>query len=191
MDSSSRAVAEVAWGSRDAHVQSAATRRPRTQAVGARSTPHLPFGFAAKPSPSKPWARGLLSASWERGSLDLPACGLRRGSRSGPVWPVIINLSSRPSRGAKPRGADDVRLPQGRPHQADSRRGREIKARSTSRGAPDASHDDRDQSRRQPKQGPRFLFGAKGASIGAEYRGIQQRFPYRCNETKTSRTEGW
>ena len=59
-------------------------RRPRLvnrhaliKAAGgwARGTPHLPFGFASKPSPSAPWARGLLSAFWERGSPDLPACG--------------------------------------------------------------------------------------------------------------------
>ena len=47
---------------------------------------------------------GLLSAFWERGYPDLRACGLRRGSRSGPVWPTFINTCSRPSRGAKPRG---------------------------------------------------------------------------------------
>ena len=41
---------------------------------------------------------------------------------------------------------------------------------------------------RQPVQCPCFLFGAKGASVGVEYRGIMQRFPYQCNETKTSRT---
>ena len=41
---------------------------------------------------------------------------------------------------------------------------------------------------RQRAQRPCFLFGAKDASAGAEYRGIRQRFPYRCNETKTSRT---
>ena len=40
---------------------------------------------------------------------------------------------------------------------------------------------------RQPVQCPRFLFGAKGASTGAEYRGIKQRLPFRCNETKTNR----
>ena len=40
---------------------------------------------------------------------------------------------------------------------------------------------------RRPAQCPCFLFGAKGASTGAEYRGIKQRFPYQCNETKTSR----
>ena len=76
---SGRVVAEVAWGSGDAHVQSTATRQPRPQALGARSTSSLTLGFAAKPSPSEPWARGLLSAFWERGSPDLPACGPRRG----------------------------------------------------------------------------------------------------------------
>ena len=43
---------------------------------------------------------------------------------------------------------------------------------------------------RQPIQCPRFLFGAKGASAGTEYRGIKQSFSYRCNETKTSRAAG-
>ena len=76
----------------------------------------------------------------------MPGCGLWRGSSSGLVWPIYINPSSRPSRGAKPRGADNARLPQGQPHQAGSRGGGEIKARSTSRGAHDASHDDRDQA---------------------------------------------
>ena len=37
---------------------------------------------------------------------------------------------------------------------------------------------------RQRVQHPYFLFGAMGASAGAEYRGIKQRFPYRCNETE-------
>ena len=39
-------------------------------------------------------------------------------------------------------------------------------------------------------QRPCFLFGAKGASASAEYRGITQRFPYQCNKTKTSRLLG-
>ena len=76
---SNRAVAEAAWGSGDAHVQSTATRQPRPQAFGTRGAPYLTLGFAAKPSPSEPWARGLLLAFWERGSPDLPACGPRRG----------------------------------------------------------------------------------------------------------------
>ena len=59
----------------------------------------------------------------------MPACGLRRGSRGGPVRPIFINTSSRPSRGAKPHRADDMKLPQEQPHQAGSRGGGEIKAR--------------------------------------------------------------
>ena len=72
-------------------------------------------------------------------------------SSGGLVRPVFINPRSRPSRGAKPRGADDARLPQERPHQAGSRGGGEIKARGTSRGARDASHDNQDQAGASPR----------------------------------------
>ena len=65
-------------------------------------------------------------------------------------------------------------------------RGGEIKARQTSRGSRDVSHDDRDQAGASA-QCPCFLFGAKGANAGAEYQDVKQRFPYQCNETKTSR----
>ena len=115
-------------GCGDAHVKSTATRRPMPQAVRARDASHLPFCLSARPSPGAPWARGLLSAFWERGSPDLPACGLRRGSKGGPAWPIFINTDPRPLRGAKPRGADDTELPQARPHQAGPRGGGEIKA---------------------------------------------------------------
>ena len=37
---------------------------------------------------------------------------------------------------------------------------------------------------RQRAQRPCFLFGAKEVGAGAEYRGIKQRFPYRCNKTE-------
>ena len=116
------------WGSGDTHVQSNAMRRPRPQAVRAHSASLLPFRLPARPSLGAPWARGLLSAFWERGSPDLPACGLWRGSRGGPAWPIFINTSSGPSRGAKPRGADDRKLPQRQPRQAGSRGGGKIKA---------------------------------------------------------------
>ena len=47
-------------------------------------------------------------------------------------------------------------------------------------------------ARRVPAaQCPPFLFGAKGASAAAEYRGIKQRLPFRCNKTKTRRTTRW
>ena len=59
-------------------------RRPRPQAVRARGASLLPFRLPARPSLGAPWARGILSAFWEWGSPDLPACGLRRGSKGGP-----------------------------------------------------------------------------------------------------------
>ena len=49
------------------------------------------------------------------------------------------------ARGHASRGGR-CKVPQGRPHQADSRGGGEIKARATSCGAHDASHDDQDQA---------------------------------------------
>jgi hypothetical protein len=66
-----------------------AMRQSGPQAIGARGTSPLPFGFATKPSPSAPWARGLLSASWEPGYPDLPAYGPGRGPLSGLVWPIF------------------------------------------------------------------------------------------------------
>ena len=62
-------------------------RRP----FGTRGAPNLTFGFAAKPSPSAPWARGLLLAFWEWGSPDLPACSPRHGYASGHVRSIFIN----------------------------------------------------------------------------------------------------
>ena len=180
------------WGSGGTHVQSTATRRPRLQDFGAHDALPLTFGFASKPSPSAPWARGLLSAFWERGSPDLPACGPRRGYASRPVRPIFINKAFKTlarcqaSRGGQHKtssGAASPGWPAG---------GGEIKARQTSRGSNDVSHDDRDQAgaRWAPActQCPCFIFGAKEASTDAEYRGVKQRFPYQCNETKTSRT---
>ena len=81
----------------------------------------LDLGFASKPSPSAPWARGLLSAFWERGSPDLPTCGPWHGYASRPYDPSSSTRRSRPSRGAKPRGADDARPPPEQPLQAGSR----------------------------------------------------------------------
>ena len=120
------------------------------------------------------------------------ACGVARVVAQ--YGPSLSAQDSRPSRGAKPRGADDTRLPQERPHQAGSRGGREIKA-----GVPRevlvtqavTIETRRTPSERRPVQCPCFLFGAKGASTGVEYRGIRQRLPFQCNETKTSRAAGW
>ena len=53
-----------------------------------------------------------LSAFWEQGSLDLPACGQRRGSSRGPTRPIFISSSSRPSRGG---GEIKARVPREEP----------------------------------------------------------------------------
>ena len=165
---SSRAVAEAAWGSGGAHVQSTATRCPRTQAVRARGASLLPFCLPTQPSLGAPWARGLLSAFWERGSPDLPACGLWPAAwlKGGPGWPIFINTNPRPSRGAKPRGADDAELPQARPHQAGSRGGGEFKAGYLTRCRMTQAMTTKGASRAPAAQCPPFLFGAKGASAG-------------------------
>ena len=42
----------------------------------------------------------------------------------------------------------------------------------------------------QRAQRPYFLFGAKEASVGEEYRGIRKRLLYWCNETKTGGRQG-
>ena len=54
-------------------------RHASTEAAGfwGRGAPYLTLGSAAKPSPSAPWARGLLSGFWEWGCPDLPAYGPR------------------------------------------------------------------------------------------------------------------
>ena len=121
----------------------------------------------------------------------MPACGLQHGLGGGPTRLIFISPSSRPSRGAEPRGMDDRKLPQEWPHQSGLRGGGEINARVPredpmmeamtikARRAP---------GRRRPTQGPCFPFGAKGASTG---QGIRQRLPFRCNNTKTSRAAGW
>src|SRR3954463_12883311 len=101
----SRAQNKGAWGNSAAHVQSTATRCPRPQAVRARGASPLPFHLSTRPSPCAPWARGLLSAFWERGSPDLPAYGLRHGSNGGPAWPIFINTRLKTlARGQASRG---------------------------------------------------------------------------------------
>ena len=137
---------KAAWGSGDAHVQSTATRQPRLQAFGARGAPRLIFGFASKPSPSAPWARGLLSAFWERGSPDLPACGPRRGCASRPVQPIFINKAFKTlARGQASRGGRR-KTSSGAASPGCLARSGEIKAGRALRGSNDASNDGRNQA---------------------------------------------
>ena len=113
---------------------------------------------------------------------------------AGPYDPSSPTRHSRPSRGAKPREADDRKLPQMRPHDAGSRGGGGIKAR-VPREDPMMQYMTIETRRapggRRLAQCPSFPFGAKGASTGVEYRGIRQRLPFQCNKTKTSRAAGW
>ncbi len=100
------------------------------------------------------------------------ACGVAQ--RGGPARPIFISPSSRPSRGAKPRGADDRKLPQKRPRQAGSR-GAKRSRQGTSRGAHDASHDDQG---RQAGASPRSvllssLVQREQAQAGASSKGTR------------------
>ena len=117
----------------------------------------------------------------------MPACGPRRGSTSGPIRPIFTSKHSRLSRGAEPREADNARPPQGRPHQAGSR-GVERSWQGAPREVSVMQAMTTKARRAQRVKCPRFLFGVKGASAGAEYRGVKKMFPYRCNMTKTSGT---
>ena len=118
----------------------------------------------------------------------MPARGLRRGSSGSPVWPTFISarlktlVRGQASRGGRHKTSSGTASP-GR-----LARRRRDQGKGTSRGARDASRDDRTPSGRRPTQCPCFLFGAKEASAGEEYRGIRQRFPFWCNQTKTRRT---
>ena len=134
-----------------------------------RDAPHLTLGFASMPSPSTPSARGLLSAFWEWGFLDLPACGPRRGFASRPLRPIFINKAFKTlARGQASRGGRH-KTSSGAASPGWLARSREIKAGQTSRGSRDVSHDDRDQAGASVRQCPCFPFGAKEASAGVEY----------------------
>ena len=85
-------------------------------------------------------------AFWERGSPDLPPCGPRRGSASRPVLPIFVNKAFKTlARGQASRGGRH-KTSSGMASPGWLARGGEIKARLTSRGSRDVSHDDRDQA---------------------------------------------
>ena len=83
-----------------------------------------------------------MSAFWERGSPDLPACGLRRGSKGAQRGPSLPTQTQDPREGPSLMGRttwsflrhDLVRLA----HEEAER-----SRRGSSRDAHDASHDDR------------------------------------------------
>ena len=76
---------------------------------------------------------------------------------------------------AKPREADDTRPPRERPHHAGSQGVGEIKARGSSRGSRDASHDDQGQASVSPQSiliSPLVLGGAQARSTEASGKGF-------------------
>ena len=107
-----------------------------------RACPCTVLGLAQQRSaPCVAQARGLLSVFWERGSRDLLACGLRRGSKGAQHGPSSSTQAQDPHEGPSLVGRttrrflrhDLIRLAH---KEAESSR------RGTSRGAHDASHDD-------------------------------------------------
>ena len=87
-----------------------------------------------------------LSAFWERGSPDLPACGPRRGWAGRSVRPIFIDeVFKTLARGQALRGGRR-KTSSGAASPGRLTRGGEIKARQTLRGPRDVSHDDRDQA---------------------------------------------
>src|SRR4051812_13457780 len=128
-----------------------------------------------------------LSAFWERGSPDLPACGLRRGSNGGPARPIFTNTRPKTlargqaSRGGRHGASSGVTssgwLTRRRRDQGRVPREVPMTQAMTTKGA-----------RRAPARAAfPFPLWSKGASAGE---GIKQRHPFRCNKTKTSPTVG-
>jgi hypothetical protein len=76
------------------------------------------FGFSWKPSPSAPWARGLLSAFWEPGYPDLPACGPWRGPSGGRVRPIFSTNPQHPREGPSLARRTTPRPPEGAAHES-------------------------------------------------------------------------
>ena len=99
------------------------------------------LSFPPWPSPTKDFV-GVLGTGYP----DLPTCGPGHGSTNGPVRPGFTSNSSRSSRGAKPREADDTKTFLGAASLGWLPRSRDIYARGTSRGARDVSRDDRGQA---------------------------------------------
>ena len=105
----------------------------------------------------------------------MPACGLRRGSKEAQHNPSSSmqaqdphegpSLAGRTTRGFFRRGLvrqahEEAEIKAGVPREVLVTQAMTIETRRAPGG-------------RRPAQGPCFLFGAKGASTGVEYRGIR------------------
>ena len=87
-----------------------------------------------------------MSAFWERGSPDLPACSPRRGCASRHVRTIFINKAFKTlARGQASRGGRH-KTSSGAASPGWLMRSGEFEVRQTSRGSRDVSHDDQDQA---------------------------------------------
>ena len=131
-----------------------------------------------------------MSASWIWGYPALPASGPPRGSIDGLIRPSSNTNTARPSQGDKPREAGNAKTPEGIGLLRLAPKGRRVLCNVASRGSANVSHDDQAQGAPGGRraQVSSSVQGRQGA--GAESRGISQRFPFWCNETKTARTAG-
>ena len=119
----------------------------------------------------------------------MPTCGPPRGSIDGLVRLSFGINNSRPSRGAKPREADNAKTLEGSASSGWLPRGGEFYARCTSRGSAGVRHDDQDQAGASGRRAPVSSLVQGRQATGAESR-ISQRFPFWRNKTKTARTAG-
>ena len=179
-DLSSHAVAEAAWGSGDAHVQSTATCQPRPQAFWGPRCSELDPWLRREAKPEHTLGAGATVDVLGTGVPRLACLPPTAWPGSGPYDPYSSTRHPRPSRGSKPREADDARPPREWPSQASSR-GAEISRRGkTSRGSRDVIHDDRRQAGasarsvlvsslvlRRPAQARSTEASGKGCHIGA------------------------
>ena len=94
----------------------------------------------------------------------MPACGPPRGSIDSLVRPDFSIDNTRPSRGAKPREADNAKTLEGIGLLRLAPEGRRVLCKVTSRGSADVSHDDQGQAGARKVQSVGFLFGAREAS---------------------------
>ena len=105
--------------------------------------------------------------------------------------PTSTSTTQDPREGPSLARSTTPRPPRGSASSGWLPRGGEFYARCTSRGSADVSHDDQGHAGTSRRRAPVSSLVQRRQAAGAESRGISQRFPFWCNETKTSRTAGW
>ena len=135
---------EVAWGSGVAHVPSIATRHQGRRRLGPAALRTCPFASPGSQVRARLGPGGYCRRSGNGGPQTCLPTAHGVAVLAGLYGPSSPTRHSRPSRGVKPREADDTRPP--RSGLTRLPREEEIKAGQTSRGSRDVSHDDQDQA---------------------------------------------